>query len=95
MARVSVHALFVSDNHDKFAIAVTRARVDSRDFLSLVCGPPGVRSPHHLWFEGWPPHVDKPAAEAPKPNAIWRLRHRELLWNNSIVRSKYKISMSF
>lgn len=44
MARVSVHALFVSDNPDKFAIAVTRARVDSRDFLCLaqalhLCAP--------------------------------------------------------
>jgi hypothetical protein len=37
MARVSVHAIsIVPDNHNKFAIAVTRARVDSPSFLLLV-----------------------------------------------------------
>jgi hypothetical protein len=35
MARVSIHALIVPDNHNKFAIVVTRARVDSRVFFSL------------------------------------------------------------
>jgi hypothetical protein len=35
MARTSIHAIPVSDNHKKFAIAVTRARVDSRVFFCL------------------------------------------------------------
>jgi hypothetical protein len=40
VARVSIHALTVPDNHNKFAIAVTRARVDSPSFLFVI--PPSV-----------------------------------------------------
>ena len=36
MAGVSIHALTVSDNPKKFAIAVTRARVDSPSFLVVI-----------------------------------------------------------
>ena len=36
VARVLVHALIVPDNHNKFAIAVTRARVDSPSFLFVI-----------------------------------------------------------
>jgi len=36
MAGVSIHAPTVSDNPKKFAIAVTRARVDSPSFLFLI-----------------------------------------------------------
>jgi hypothetical protein len=33
---VSIHAVTVSDNPKKFAIAVTRARVDSPSFLVVI-----------------------------------------------------------
>jgi hypothetical protein len=36
MAGVSIHALTVSDNPNKFVIAVTRARVDSPSFLVVI-----------------------------------------------------------
>jgi hypothetical protein len=45
MARVSIHALSASGNHNKFAIAVTRARVDSPSFLVFI--PPVVVSCLH------------------------------------------------
>ena len=47
MAGVSIHALTVSDNPKKFAIAVTRARVDSPSFLVVFPSCSVVHSAHH------------------------------------------------
>jgi hypothetical protein len=50
--RVNSRDSYVPDNHKKFAIAVTRARVDHPSFLFLF--PPVVRSSHHSTERGTP-----------------------------------------
>ena len=64
MAGVSIHALTVSDNPNKFVIAVTRARVDSPSFLVVI---PSCCALHaSLGRETQPEIYSKPGASEPK-----------------------------
>jgi hypothetical protein len=75
VAGVSIHALTVSDNPKKFAIAVTRARVDSPSFLVVIpscCAlyaSPGCAAVLEA--------KSKPNARVPKFNRIRSLRGLE------------------
>ena len=73
MAGVSIHALTVSDNPKKFAIAVTRARVDSPSFLFLI--PSCCALLASLGCETLPEIYSKPGAREPKFKRI-----RSLAW---------------
>jgi len=73
MAGVSIHALTVSDNPNKFVIAVTRARVDSPSFLVVI---PSCCALHaSLGRETLPETYSKPGAKGPKLKRI-----RSLAW---------------
>ncbi len=69
MAGVSIHALTVSDNPKKFAIAVTRARVDSPSFLVVI---PSCCALHASLAtrDALPKFYSKPGASEPKLKRI-------------------------
>jgi hypothetical protein len=80
MAGVSIHAPTVSDNPKKFAIAVTRARVDSPSFL--VVNPSCCAFHASLGREALPEIYSKAGAREPKskenPRLAWPGRRSTL-----------------
>jgi len=77
MAGVSIHALTVSDNPKKFAIAVTRARVDSPSFLVVFPSCSVVHSAHHLRWRAVAEYLGPSRSRDLKFNRICRLRGPE------------------
>jgi hypothetical protein len=71
----------VPGNHNKFAIAVTRARVDSPSFLLLILQLCTLRI---SWMRNRVPKLQgKLDASAPKLNRIRELQHREPVYPES------------
>jgi hypothetical protein len=92
MARVSIHAIrSVPDNHNKFAIAVTRARVDSPSFLLFI--PPVVICLHQLAARSRRRLRSKDDAMSAKVCKNQQLQCREPVYWGQSVRPSYENSM--
>jgi hypothetical protein len=92
--RVNSRASIVPDNHNKFAIAVTRARVDTPSFLFLV--PPVVICAHHLSRAPFPRLQNLKPCQRRKAhqNPVVTINSNHSIYAQS-VRPSNEISMSY